>query len=118
MLLFCSISAITRAIEEFTGIESNLKPLGTPRTGDYCLAADAPDLFRRAKIASVAPEYVTVFLLDFGGEVGFKREELFHIPDQLLRSTPFCVGSLPFCVAILAQTFPFCCRPLKESLPV
>uniref|UniRef100_A0A182FTZ2 RNA helicase n=1 Tax=Anopheles albimanus TaxID=7167 RepID=A0A182FTZ2_ANOAL len=90
--IFCNddISAITRAIEEFTGIESNLKPLGTPRTGGYCLAADAPDLFRRAKIASVAPEYVTVFLLDFGGEVGFKREELFHIPDQLLRSTPFC----------------------------
>ncbi|XP_050097773.1 putative ATP-dependent RNA helicase TDRD12 [Anopheles aquasalis] len=90
------INATTRALADFTDIESNLQPLGAPRTGDYCLAADGPDLFRRAKIVSVAPDYVTVFLLDFGGEVGFKREELFHIPDQLLRSTPFCAVKAKF----------------------
>ncbi|XP_049542202.1 putative ATP-dependent RNA helicase SoYb [Anopheles darlingi] len=90
------INATMRAIAKFTDIKSNLQPLGSPRTGEYCLAADGPNLFRRAKVVSVAPEYVTVFLLDFGGEMGFKREELFHIPDYLLCSTPFCAVKAKF----------------------
>ncbi|XP_058065440.1 putative ATP-dependent RNA helicase TDRD12 [Anopheles bellator] len=80
---------VFNAIESYTANRNNLTPLRDPAVGDYCLACDDDSNdFKRAQVTSVSDE--RMYLLDFGCELQWNKEDLFELPAPLLQCAPFC----------------------------
>lgn len=77
-------------IHNFAEDETNLVPLETVVVGDYCLALYDSN-YQRAKVTHIQGRDIRLFFLDLGGYETYGQVDLFKLPDDLLKASPFCV---------------------------
>ncbi|XP_055532468.1 putative ATP-dependent RNA helicase SoYb [Wyeomyia smithii] len=82
-------SFISTMIGNFAEVETNLVPLTDAQVADYCLVL-YDNAYQRAKITDIEARDIRVFFLDLGGYDTYVSVDLFELPDDLLKASPFC----------------------------